>query len=496
MVSYLQYRDDLERVSSDEQSTIDEITDLMAEAQRNVAKKYDKTLRISHAKAHAFAEGELTVHDDLPPELAQGLFARPGRYEVIARLSQAPGEILDDREVSSPRGFALKVFGVEGPMLPGHEAASTQDFVFDTGKKFINSDLKAFLANFAVTAKLGPKLPEAVKGAVSKGAEAANAALHSVGAGSPKLDFYGHPSYHPLAEAYFSQIALRYGDYVAKIAFVPANPALEELYRTRVEAHDANALREVTREFFANNAAEYDVKVQLATDSERMPVEDPMVEWPEDESPYRTVARIVLPPQRLDDEQLQIAFDDDLSFSPAHTLAAHRPLGAIGRARLQVYPVIAALRRSANGRPLSEPGDLATAERARQVARRRPKLDREPIAATKQIANGLGVFSLALGLTELIAAKPIARALGLDSPALLRAFGVREIAAGVGLLLQDRKGPWVWARIAGDALDLGVLAEALRPGNPQRGNAALAIAAVAPVVALDILCGTRLGLSE
>ena len=46
-----------------------------------------------------------------------------------------------------------------------------------------------------------------------------------------------------------------------------------------------------------------------------------------------------------------------------------------------------------------------------------------------------------------------------------------------------------------DGEDGAVLGWALRKENPQRGKAALAIAAVAPVIALDILCGKELGLS-
>ncbi len=499
MASYVRYRDDLEQIADDEKETIAKIIDVMAKGQREVAKKQGETVRISHAKAHTFAKGELTVLPDLPPELAQGLFAQPGTHPIIVRMSQVPGEVLDDRAVSSPRGMAVKVFGAEGPKLPAHEGASTQDFVFDTGKVFVNSDMKSFLANFGANTKLAPKLPEAVKGAVSKAAEAANAVLHTVGADSPKLDVYGHPAYHPLAEEYYSQIALRYGDYVAKIAFIPANPALRELIGKRVDMHDPEALRAATTEFFAKNAAEYEVKVQLATDPQRMPVEDPMVEWSEEESPYRTVARIVLPQQDSDAAALRGAGNFDLAFAPAHALAAHRPLGSIGRARNAVYPVISAMRRRDNALPVSEPATLSDVEhtmpQARRAKRILPSSDERISMNTKQIANGLGWFSLALGLTEVLAAKPLARALGIKSPALIRAFGVREIAAGVGILLQERKGPWVWARVAGDALDLGVLGSALSTRNRQRGNAALALAAVAPVVALDVLCGKRLGLS-
>jgi hypothetical protein len=114
---------------------------------------------------------------------------------------------------------------------------------------------------------------------------------------------------------------------------------------------------------------------------------------------------------------------------------------------------------------------------------------------TRKIANGLGWFSVALGLTELIAARPLARALGMKSTGLLRFFGVRELVSGIGLLTQDRKGPWVWARVAGDALDIATLGSAaLSPRNPKRSNAAIAIAGVAPIVALDIASGARLGM--
>ena len=116
---------------------------------------------------------------------------------------------------------------------------------------------------------------------------------------------------------------------------------------------------------------------------------------------------------------------------------------------------------------------------------------------TRTIANGLGWFSIALGLTELLAARRLARALGMKSTGLLRFFGVREIVSGIGLLTQDRKGPWVWARIAGDALDVATLGSAaISRRNPKRSNAALAIAGVAPIVALDIASGAQLGMKH
>ena len=50
------------------------------------------------------------------------------------RLSHVPGELLDDRKVSTPRGMAIKIFDAEGPKVAGHEGENTHDFVLDTGK--------------------------------------------------------------------------------------------------------------------------------------------------------------------------------------------------------------------------------------------------------------------------------------------------------------------------------------------------------------------------
>ena len=110
-----------------------------------------------------------------------------------------------------------------------------------------------------------------------------------------------------------------------------------------------------------------------------------------------------------------------------------------------------------------------------------------------ELAKFLGAFSIALGAAELVAPRPLIRALGLPrSSALVRGFGTREIGAGIAILtMPDNPGP-VWARVGGDALDLAVLALALLPGNRRRGAAAAATAAVLAITVLDVLCATSL----
>jgi hypothetical protein len=114
-------------------------------------------------------------------------------------------------------------------------------------------------------------------------------------------------------------------------------------------------------------------------------------------------------------------------------------------------------------------------------------------SATDTLARGLGVFSIALGVAEVIAPRALARALGMDGhETLIRAYGLREIASGIGILAAEDPTPWMWGRVAGDALDVATLMPGLDRDNPQRGNVALALAAVGGVTALDIYCSQTL----
>jgi hypothetical protein len=109
----------------------------------------------------------------------------------------------------------------------------------------------------------------------------------------------------------------------------------------------------------------------------------------------------------------------------------------------------------------------------------------------RRIDRGLGWFSLALGTAELVAPRRIARMLGVrERNGLIRSYGLREVAAGLGLLGSARSSPWLWARVAGDAVDLGTLAAARRrSARPSAVGAALA--GVAAVTALDLAAAGR-----
>ena len=114
-----------------------------------------------------------------------------------------------------------------------------------------------------------------------------------------------------------------------------------------------------------------------------------------------------------------------------------------------------------------------------------------------QLARTLGWFSIGLGLAEVMAPRALARLIGVSGEhrMLLRLFGLREMASGVGLLTQHRPAPWMWGRVGGDALDLACLGAALTSDEARPGRIAAAMAAVAGVTALDVLCSQQLSQS-
>jgi hypothetical protein len=110
----------------------------------------------------------------------------------------------------------------------------------------------------------------------------------------------------------------------------------------------------------------------------------------------------------------------------------------------------------------------------------------------KRLAVGLGWFSIGLGLFELFGTRQLEEWLGVENAKLIRAYGVREIAAGAGILMGSRIAPFIWNRVAGDAVDLASLGAGFRSEDANKRNLAIAIGAVLGVTALDIIDGMAL----
>jgi uncharacterized membrane protein len=106
-------------------------------------------------------------------------------------------------------------------------------------------------------------------------------------------------------------------------------------------------------------------------------------------------------------------------------------------------------------------------------------------------AKRLGWFSVALGAAELLAPRAMASLAGArlrrgHGTAGIRLLGMRELASGIGILSQKNRAPWMWARVAGDVMDLAVLGRTLASPRSDHTRTLTALASVVGVTAMDL----------
>jgi catalase len=353
--SHLQkYSADLDKPGKDEQQTADAISSTMSEIAQKTFADGGHALRAVHAKSHGLLKGSFEVLPGLPPSLAQGLFQKPATYPAVMRFSTIPGDLLDD-SISTPRGLAIKVIGVEGKRLEGSEQESNQDFVMVNGPTFNAPNAKAFHKSLKLLVPTTDRIPDIKKG-VSAVMRTVEQTLEVFGGQSALAKALGgEPPTHILGESFYSQLPLRHGDYIAKVQLVPVSEDLIRLSGQPIDIAQPDILRELVIDHFRSNTSVWEFRVQLCTDLATMPIDDPTKRWDEVQSPFIAVARLTVEPQPAWSDSRSEAVDDGMSFSPWHGLEDHRPLGELMRIRKTVYHRSQRFRSERNRCPVREP---------------------------------------------------------------------------------------------------------------------------------------------
>ena len=118
----------------------------------------------------------------------------------------------------------------------------------------------------------------------------------------------------------------------------------------------------------------------------------------------------------------------------------------------------------------------------------------------ENVAKGLGLFSFALGIPQIVAPGKVNKLIGVKNDTTsrmwMRAVGARESAAGIGIFSQRQPTPWIWARVAGDTMDLALLGSALRGKSRRPGRTMAATGAVASAFAADMFDALKLSRSQ
>jgi catalase len=350
----VRYSPGVETIQANEGETIAALIDQFDVILQTTSKDYGHAVRSVHAKAHGVIEGVMRIEAGLPPEFAQGLFATAGEHRVYMRLSTNAGDILPDA-VSLPRGLALKVLDVDGARLPDADGR-TQDFILVNGPIFQAPNPEKFLSSLKLLAKTTDRM-ETTKTVMSTVLQTVNKGLEAVGVSSPTIaGLGGAPNSDPLGETYFSVTPFRYGDYIAKFRLKPVSPDLTRRTGAEIDARDReNAIRETVQSEMRTTHGVWEFQVQLCRDLAAHPVEDPTVEWKEDDAPFVTVATIEAGPQDSWRDDIVQKVDEEMRFSVWTGLLDHQPLGGVNRARKEPYRHSAEFRARFNGCPFHEP---------------------------------------------------------------------------------------------------------------------------------------------
>lgn len=338
----LAYSEQVETVPLDEAADIERVSEALRQILARTQAKSGRFMSDVHVKGHGCPTGELRVLPNLPVELSQGLFETERTYPAVVRFSNAaPQPLLD--ALPDGRGLAIKVFGTLGErLLPSQPPGDTQDFVLVNHPVFFARNVKDYLRLEQVLAETADR-PLATLEKVLTGGDWNPLNWHWREVFTAAQAVAKLPA-HLASYSYYSMSPFRFGRFIAKFRVRPLGDRHDSyLELIKSLGTQPDALRLALEATLSAQEILFEFQVQLRTSFVSMPIEDPTVEWPESESPYRTVAHLLLPRQDLELSESQSRCEQ-LTFDVWNALAAHRPLGGINRVRRSVYPISSAWR--------------------------------------------------------------------------------------------------------------------------------------------------------
>jgi hypothetical protein len=324
-----------------------------------------RAVRDAHAKGYGLVRGEVEILDQLPAEYAQGIYATPGRHDALIRFSNGSPHTGADARLGGATGLALKIFGIAGPTLLEDEPDT---HTFD----YANINAPIFFCNTVEHYLFVQQLFVEAPAYFAQGTVGLHRFYTDYLTGKGTLDqdhwawdellaFLRVLQSRPvnlLLSTYWTMGAVRHGDYIAKVRFAPVSAFADKVVqRDLALASAAEVYRPALIAELKDRPYEFDIQVQLCADLAQMPVEDVTVEWPEQLSPFVTVAKLRLPQQDISDDT-NLEKMDALSFTPWRVRAEHAPLGNIMRVRKEVYRHSSILRHRLNQQERSEPSTV------------------------------------------------------------------------------------------------------------------------------------------
>jgi catalase len=154
----------------------------------------------------------------------------------------------------------------------------------------------------------------------------------------------------PLSAQYYSMTPYNLGPNQIKYSA----KACENYQAPGVDYSQPNFLREAMKKVLSKQDTCFQFMAQIRKPNERMPIEDPTVEWSEDKSPYVPIAQVHIPQQAFDSAE-QNDMCEAMSFNVWHAVKGFEPISYFNLLRREVYLHTAAYRQVRNGMQAKEP---------------------------------------------------------------------------------------------------------------------------------------------
>jgi hypothetical protein len=300
------------------------------------------TYRGVNTKSHAAVRANFIVDPDLPEHLRVGLFRTPRTYPAWIRFSSTLPDPLPDND-RDLRGLAIKLMDVDGvTLLEPDSDAHTHDLTFITPDTFLTSTPEDFLSFGEAGGLNAKKSPfDLLRLAVFMLAHLD--VLINLLKSQKRIGSL-------LEVPWYSSTPYLFGDSAVKYSL---RPWLEP--RTPVPQNPSNNyLREGLARQLDEAQAGFDFRIQFQLDPYKQPIEDALVPWREQDSPWHKIATVVIPKQKTDSPE-QLMFCENLSMNPWRCFPEHRPLGGVNRVRRRIYYEGSKFRHQKNAVPVVEP---------------------------------------------------------------------------------------------------------------------------------------------
>jgi hypothetical protein len=324
----------------DPATAADRLTDMfvrMAQARR-IETGQVPAERAVFRKVHGVAHGRFERLESVPRAWRVGLLAHEG-LDAWVRFSSDASPTTPD--LGTTLGVGVKLFGVTGLNALGEEG-DTADLVLQNHDVFFVDDAQE-MVEFTYAGVVQQDYP---------GYLATHPETRRI------LDDMTEPESSVLTASYWGVLPFTLGGEIVRYRLHPETPPVN------IPDDDPDYLHTDLARRLREREHALVLSVQVRTDPDAMPLDRATVAWPEEDSPYVPVARLVLARQDVDTRG-QCDYGQSLSFNIWRVPTENAPVAesSIAAVRKQVYAAGAALRHTANGQPMTEP----TVPRSAQV---------------------------------------------------------------------------------------------------------------------------------